>query len=61
MGRMNTYAGHRFDPMYMTPEDVDIRDIAHALSLMCRGGGHLRYFYSVAQHCINCADEARAR
>ena len=42
--RMNTYTGKRFDPMQMTPEEVSLRDIAHALSLLCRGGGHMKYF-----------------
>jgi hypothetical protein len=28
---------------------------------MCRANGHIRHFYSVAQHCLNCAREAQAR
>ncbi len=35
--------------------------IAHALSLICRGNGHVKTFWSVGQHCINCAKEAWAR
>lgn len=58
---MHTYTGHIFNPLEMKEEDVIIEDIAHALSLMCRGGGHLKYFYTVGQHCINCAHEAQAR
>lgn len=58
---MNTYTGRKFDPMKITPADIDGRDIAHALSMMCRGNGHLRRFYSVAQHSLNCAREALAR
>ena len=61
MPEMNTYTKRQFDPMKITIEDVDIVDIAHALSLLCRGGGHLKQFYSVGQHCINCAKEAKAR
>ena len=61
MNTMTTYSGRKFDPMQMTPGDVYIEDIAHALSLLCRGGGQLTYFYSVGQHSLNCAAEAQAR
>lgn len=44
MNTMTTYSGRKFDPMQMTPGDVYIEDIAHALSLLCRGGGQLTYF-----------------
>ena len=59
--RMNTYTGKRFDPMQMTPKEVSLRDIAHALSLLCRGGGHMKYFYTVGLHSLNCAREAASR
>lgn len=58
---MTTYSGRRLDPLAITPEDICLQDIAHALSQLCRGGGHLKQFYSVAQHAINCAKEAKAR
>lgn len=61
MSNMNTFTGKKFDPLNMTTEDVSLMDIAHALSLMCRGGGHLKHFYSVSQHSINCMKEAKAR
>ena len=41
MSVMNTYSGRKFDPMKIAPEDVYLEDIAHALSLVCRGGGPL--------------------
>jgi len=28
---------------------------------MCRTNGHIDYFFSIAQHSINCANEAKAR
>jgi len=58
---MNTYTGRVFNPLEMVPVNVAIEDIAHALSMMCRGNGHLRFFYSVGLHSINCAQEAIAR
>lgn len=51
----------RFTPTTPNAEDINIEDIAHALSFMCRANGHFRSFYSVGQHSINCALEAKAR
>lgn len=34
------------------PEDIDIRDIAHSLSLAPRWGGHSTFPYTVAAHSI---------
>lgn len=61
MNTMTTFSGDKFDPLQIKPENVRTEDIAHALSLLCRGGGHLKYFYSVGQHSLNCAREAQAR
>ena len=61
MSHIITFTGKHFDPTAPDMEKVDIRDIAHALSLTCRGNGHVKTFFSVGQHCINCALEAQAR
>lgn len=47
-----TYTGKRFYPFDPRAEDVCIEDIAHALSMQCRFGGHCARFYSVAQHSV---------
>jgi hypothetical protein len=52
---MQTYTGRKFWPLDARPEDVDIRDIAHALSMLCRYGGHSLRFYSVAEHSAHIA------
>lgn len=49
---IQTYTGRRYYPIEPVVEDIDIADIAHALSLLCRFGGHVDRFYSVAEHCI---------
>lgn len=49
---IQTYTGRQFWPLDPRVEDIDIRDIAHALSMKCRYGGHSLAFYSVAEHSI---------
>ena len=61
MGEIRTYTGKMFDPLAPEVERIDIVDIAHALSMLCRGNGHMKHFYSVGQHSVNCMMEARAR
>jgi len=51
-----TWSGRQFWPFNPQAEDIAIEDIAAALSHLCRFGGHSRYFYSVAQHCVHVAD-----
>lgn len=58
---ITTYGGTHFMPLEPAAEDIHITDIAHALSLLCRGNGHVKHFFSVGQHCVNCAREAMAR
>lgn len=61
---LQTYTGGRFFPLDPRPEDISIIDIAHHLSLVCRFGGAVRAFYSVAQHSVlvseNCPKEPLA-
>lgn len=61
MSAILTVTGKHFDPIDPIDKLIDIFDIAHALSLLCRANGHFTRFYSVAQHSIACAKEAEAR
>ena len=49
---MQTHTGRRFYPLDPRQDDIALTDIAHALSHVCRFGGHCRHFYSVAQHSV---------
>lgn len=42
---VQTYSGRQFYVADPRPDDVSIEDIAHALALLCRYGGHCRRFY----------------
>jgi hypothetical protein len=44
--------GGQFWPLDPRAEEIHLDDIAHALSMQCRWGGHVRTFFSVAQHCV---------
>lgn len=52
---MFTYTGKSINLNDLKPEDIDPRDIAHALSNLCRYNGHTTRFYSVAEHCVRLA------
>jgi hypothetical protein len=45
-------SGKHVDPLNLRPMDLDIRDIAHNLSLLCRYTGAFPFHYSVAQHSL---------
>ena len=53
---MQTITGRKFWPIDPRAEDIDIYDIAHALSMMCRFNGHCKVFYSVAEHSVYVSD-----
>lgn len=58
---ITTYSKIHFFPLEPDITQLAIEDIAHSLSLLCRANGHFPEFYSVAQHSVACAREARAR
>ena len=57
---IQTYSGVKFDLSEPKADMVSIKDIAHALSQICRFTGHSSIFYSVAEHCCLCYDVAPA-
>jgi hypothetical protein len=53
---IQTASGVQFWPLDPRPEEIKLEDIAHALSNLCRFGGHCRTYYSVAQHSVYAAE-----
>jgi len=49
---LHTFTGRQIFPLAPRLEDIALEDIAHGLSLLCRFGGQLRSFYSVAEHSV---------
>lgn len=58
---IQTYRGEKFFPLDPKPEEVHIEDIARALSMLCRYGGHVARFYSVAEHSVHVSRMVYAR
>jgi uncharacterized protein len=51
-------SGTRFYPLDPKESEINIEDIAHSLSLICRYNGHCDRFYSVAEHSLYCMQAA---
>jgi hypothetical protein len=56
---IQTYTGRKVFPLAPTPDAFCWADIAHALSNVCRFTGHVRQFYSVAEHCVGVSRRAQ--
>lgn len=52
MIRIHTVSGRAVDVGQPNASMIDLGDIVHALSHCCRFAGHVRNFYSVAQHSV---------
>ena len=53
MSWIQTFTGKKFDYQRISLKDIGIEDIAHSLSMQCRFAGHIRKFYSIAEHCVH--------
>jgi 5'-deoxynucleotidase YfbR-like HD superfamily hydrolase len=56
MSWIQTYKGGKFNFENLESNEIDIEDIAHALSMLCRYNGHVKRFYSVAEHSIHVSN-----
>jgi hypothetical protein len=55
---IRTFTGKQFHFDKIEQNEIDIRDLAHALAARCRWSGHTSQFYSIAQHCVLAARKA---
>jgi 5'-deoxynucleotidase YfbR-like HD superfamily hydrolase len=58
---IQTYTGKKFYPLEPNRADIDILDIAHALSMQCRFAGHCTKFYSTAEHSVHLSRQFEDR
>lgn len=49
---VQTKTGNAFYPREGVISSIEIEDVAHALSHICRYNGHCKKFYSVAEHSV---------
>lgn len=57
MNWIQTVSSRMFDVVNPDVSMVDIDDIAHSLSMLCRFNGHGTQFYSVAEHSVHVSHE----
>jgi hypothetical protein len=60
-GYVATVSGRMFNVCDIDEGEIEITEIAHALSQINRFCGHTKFPYSVAQHSVNCAIECEER
>ena len=60
-GAIDTRSGERITPLDPDPEQIDLGDVAHALSNCSRFAGQGNRFYSVARHAVHVSREVEAR
>ena len=53
---LGTVSGKKINLLDPDPGQICIEDIAHALSRICRFGGHLNQMWSIASHSMLVAD-----
>jgi 5'-deoxynucleotidase YfbR-like HD superfamily hydrolase len=56
---IRTYTGGKLYFFHPEKSNINIEDIAHSLSLICRFNGATEKFYSVAQHSVFVADKVK--
>lgn len=56
---MQTATGKQFWPLDPRADEIDLTDVASALSRQCRYSGHCTHFYSVAEHSVHMYRYAR--
>lgn len=54
---IETFTGTKFYPCDPREDEIHLEDIAHALGMSARFGGHCQKFYSVAEHCVLMVEE----
>lgn len=55
-GYIITYTGRIINPLRPDPEQINLLDICHSLSNICRFSGQVKVFYSVADHTCRVHD-----